>query len=204
VIKAFFVIINLRKRKNLHLTKTKTFSSGQEINKKLYHTEKRQTRLRDNLAGYPLKKQKKADDSTSSALNKYLAYKLHAAYFPAQPLPPFSVFSAFSSGSFSMFGSLLTASVFSSSASKVLTALSLSPSPPLPDAACSTFSVLPAPGTAVQPLAACTPGAANPPALIKPAIPRLARIFFISLLFIPSSSKYLMNTKLERNILSIE
>ena len=66
-----------------------------------------------------------------------------------------------------------------------LTALSLVPPQPLP-AAVFTSSVLPALGfVPLQPLPdACAPGMLMPPALISAATPRLARSFFMSLLFI--------------------
>lgn len=121
---------------------------------------------------------------------------LHVIYQP-QPLFPAFFFTLSTASSTASLASSFAFSAASSTASEAVSStffctasptLLLFPPQPLP-AAAAAFSALPALGAAPHPLPElwAAPGRVTPPALTRPATPRLARNFFRSLLFIMSS-----------------
>lgn len=113
----------------------------------------------------------------------------HIYFEPPQPLVPDSFSGSSPTASLVFFASSSAAFSTASSASlvtfsTVLPALSLVPPQPLP-AACSTLSALPALSLAVEahPLPDAPPGSVSPPALIRLAMPKLARSFFMFFFF---------------------
>lgn len=116
-------------------------------------------------------------------------------HHPLQPLEPDFLGTTFlppSSASFLPSSASCSTAFFVSSAvslvssSAALTALSVEPLQPL-DAAAFFVSALPVPVLPPQPLPVACPGKVTPPALIRPATPRLASSFFTSFFIVSSS-----------------
>jgi hypothetical protein len=130
--------------------------------------------------------------STIRKFRATLSCILHDYFFlPPQPLVP----GFLSTGSPSLSRTSLAFSSASSktccccSCSSALTALPFLAPQPLPAGTFCCCSVPPALGLAPQLLPAWAPGRVTPPMLIKPAMPKLASIFFRSFFSIATSRK---------------